>query len=41
MALLTSGRLIEPGLHQVNRQIRETIARDWLNAFNGEGETDQ
>ncbi|ADP82626.1 adenosylhomocysteinase [Frankia inefficax] len=41
VALLTSGHLIEPGLHQVNRQIRETIARDWLNAFNGEGETDQ
>jgi adenosylhomocysteinase len=41
VALLTSGRLIEPGLHQVNRQTRETIARAWLNAFNGEGETDQ
>jgi len=37
VALLTSGRLIEPGLHQVGQQARKNIARAWLNAFNGEG----
>ncbi|SNQ48355.1 TrkA-N domain protein (fragment) [Frankia canadensis] len=36
LAMLASGRLAEPGLHQVPHRVRESIARAWLRTFNDE-----
>lgn len=36
LSLLTSGRLAEPGLHQVAHRVRESIARAWLRTFDKE-----
>nr|WP_230204912.1 adenosylhomocysteinase [Parafrankia elaeagni] len=36
LALLSSGQVMEPGLHEVGNREREIIARSWLRCFNEE-----
>lgn len=36
LALLSSGRVMEPGLHEIGNREREIIARSWLRCFNEE-----
>jgi adenosylhomocysteinase len=36
VALLSSGRMIEPGLHEIGNRDRAIIARSWLRCFNEE-----